>query len=85
VIWIIAGAVIAGAILLIVLLLNRVPNMTDHYRGLILLASIFAISGVIFGAYQGYGVVDGVINALLSFVFVVAVGWVWGRLTRTRS
>jgi hypothetical protein len=82
---IIAGAVIVGAMLLIVPLLNRVPKMTDHHKGLILLAVIFAIIGAIFGAYHGYGIVNGVIDALLLFVFVVAVGWLWARLRRTRS
>jgi hypothetical protein len=78
---IIAGAVIVGAMLVITPLLNFVPT-TDHYRGLVLLAVIFVAVGAIFGAYQGYGVVNGVIDGLLLFATVSVIGWLIGRIRR---
>jgi hypothetical protein len=77
----IAGVAITVAIMVITLLLNFVP-MTNHYRGLILLAVIFVIIGAIFGPYHGYGVVNGIIDGLLLFATVIFVGWLAVRIRR---
>jgi hypothetical protein len=56
--------------------------MTDHYKGLILIAVIFVILGAIFGPYHGYGVVNGIIDGLLLFATVIVVGWLFGPIRR---
>jgi DMSO reductase anchor subunit len=76
----ILGAFIVAAMVFITPILNAVPNINHHYKGLILLAVVFLGCGVIFGYYNDYGILDGVIDSLLLFVFLVAIDWLWRRL-----
>ncbi len=78
----IAGGVIVAAMIFVTPLLGFIPGTSDHYRGVILLAVIFAALGALFGAYQGVGVLNGVIDGVILFVVVAVIWWVFGLIRR---
>lgn len=78
----IAGAVIVVAMVLVTPLLNFIPGISDHYRGVVLIGIIFAALGALIGAYHGVGILSGVIDGVILFVILAVIWWVFGRIRR---